>query len=179
MIWDGIHMYVSNICTKANRTLWFLRRNLYSCPQEVKEAAYKGFVRPVLGYGSTVWDPSGVGLQEELETVQKHAARFVTGNFNCEKNPSRKGGKTVDLYCYLKVSKVKPVYQQITLLPKLGMVETSTLRHFRLPLLIQMFIKVASSPEYQGLEYPPRFSDLICWRCSPARTQCTLCFRIN
>ena len=33
---------VSNVCTKANRTLVFLRRNLYSCPQEVKEAAYKG-----------------------------------------------------------------------------------------------------------------------------------------
>ena len=31
-----------------------LRRNLYSCPQEVKEAAYKGLVRPVLDYGSSV-----------------------------------------------------------------------------------------------------------------------------
>ena len=37
MICDGIH--VSNICTKANRTLGFLRRNIYACPQEVKEAA--------------------------------------------------------------------------------------------------------------------------------------------
>ena len=46
-----------NVCTKANRTLGFLRRNLYSCPQEVKEAAYKGLVRPVLNYGSSVWDP--------------------------------------------------------------------------------------------------------------------------
>ena len=33
--------HVSNVCTKANRTLRFLKRNLYSCPQEVKEAAYK------------------------------------------------------------------------------------------------------------------------------------------
>ena len=49
--------HVSNVCTKANRTLGFRRRNLYSCPQEVKEAAYKGLVRPVLGYGSSVWDP--------------------------------------------------------------------------------------------------------------------------
>ena len=49
--------HVSNVCTKANRTLGFLRRNLYSCPQEVKEAAYKGLVRPVLDYGSLVWDP--------------------------------------------------------------------------------------------------------------------------
>ena len=76
--------HVSNVCTKANRTLGFLRRNLYSCPQEVKEAAYKGLVHPVLDYGSSVWDPPGVVLQEELESVQKHAARFVTGNYNYE-----------------------------------------------------------------------------------------------
>ena len=49
--------HVSNICTKANRTLGFLRQNLHSCPQEVKEAAYKGLVCPVLEYGSSVWDP--------------------------------------------------------------------------------------------------------------------------
>ena len=44
--------HVSNVRTKANRTLGFLRRHLYSCPQEVKEAAYKGLVCPVLDYGS-------------------------------------------------------------------------------------------------------------------------------
>ena len=48
---------VSNACTKANRTLGFLRRNLHSCPQEVKEAVYiKRLVCPVLDYGSSVWD---------------------------------------------------------------------------------------------------------------------------
>ena len=76
--------YVSNVCTKVNRTLGFLRRNLYSCPLEVKEAAYKGLVRPVLDYGSSIWDPPGVVLQEELESMQKRAARFVTGNYNHE-----------------------------------------------------------------------------------------------
>ena len=76
--------HVSNVCTKANRTLGFLRRNLYSCHQEVKEAAYKGLVRPVRDYGSSVWDPPGVVLQEELESVQKRAARFATGNYNYE-----------------------------------------------------------------------------------------------
>ena len=49
--------HISNICTKANRTLGFLRRTLFSCPQNVKEAAYKGMVRPILQYGSSVWDP--------------------------------------------------------------------------------------------------------------------------
>ena len=65
--------------------------------------------------------------------------------------PMRKGGKTIDLYCYIKVLKAKPVYQQMTLSPKLGVLEISTLWHFRLPLLIQMFIKVASSPRLSGI----------------------------
>ena len=61
-----------------------LRRNLYSCPQEVKEAAYKRLVHPILDCGSSVRDPPGVFLQEELESVQKRAARFVIGNYNYE-----------------------------------------------------------------------------------------------
>ena len=42
---------------------------------------YKGLLHPVLEYGSSVWDPSGILLQEELEEVQKRAARFVTSNY--------------------------------------------------------------------------------------------------
>ena len=40
--------HIRNVCSKANRTLGFLRRNLFSCPQDVKEAAYKSMVRPIL-----------------------------------------------------------------------------------------------------------------------------------
>ena len=69
--------------------------------------------------------------------------------------PSRKGGKTIDLYCYVKVLKVKPVYQQMTLSRKLGVLEISTLWHFRLLLLIQMlFINVASSLRLSGIGMP-------------------------
>ena len=35
---------------------------------------------PVLEYGSSVWDPQGVVLQEETEMVQNKPARFVTSN---------------------------------------------------------------------------------------------------
>ena len=73
--------HVSNICTKANRTLGFPRRNLAACPLDVKESAYKGLVRPILEYGSSVWDPQSILLQDELEKDQKRAARFVTGNY--------------------------------------------------------------------------------------------------
>ena len=73
--------HISNICTKANRCLGFLRRTLFSCPQNVKEAAYKGMVRPILEYESSVWDPHTDKLREELEKVQNRAARFVTRNY--------------------------------------------------------------------------------------------------
>ena len=36
----------------------------------MKEAAYKGMVRPILEYGRSVWDPHPDKLQEELEKVQ-------------------------------------------------------------------------------------------------------------
>ena len=65
--WFAMETHISNICTKAGRALGYLGRNLYACPQEVKEAAYKGLVHPVLEYSSSVWNPSGVGFQDELE----------------------------------------------------------------------------------------------------------------
>ena len=62
--------HISSICTKANRYLGFMRRTLFSCPQDVKAAAYKQMVRPILEYGCSVWDPYTDKLQEELEKVQ-------------------------------------------------------------------------------------------------------------
>ena len=61
------NIHIINIFTKANRTLGFLRRNLKSSPQDLKEAAYKTMVRPILEFGSSVWDPYTKGLQDELE----------------------------------------------------------------------------------------------------------------
>ena len=71
--------HISSMCTrKANRTLGFLRRNLYQCPQDVKEAAYRGLVRPILEYGSCVWilkddwntGKSKMGVSQEKEERQ-------------------------------------------------------------------------------------------------------------
>ena len=56
------HITKNSFCT-----IGFLRRNLFSCPQDVKEAAYKGLVRPVLEYGSSVWDPH---IKEEGEGIE-------------------------------------------------------------------------------------------------------------
>ena len=158
MICNAIH--VSNICTKANRTLGFRRRNFYTCPQKVKEAAYKGLVYPVLEYSGSVWDPSGVGLQNELEKIQNQSARFVLGNYNFETGnmtsilehlkweslkKRRRDSRLILLY---KGLKVKPVYQQMTLYPWLGAAGIITPWHTRSPLLILISISVAFSPDH-------------------------------
>ena len=44
----------------------------------MKEAAYITCLSGFLEYGSCVWDPQGVFLQEEIEKVQN---RFVTSNY--------------------------------------------------------------------------------------------------
>ena len=142
---------VSNTCTKTNRTLGFLRRNLYACPQEVNEAAYKGLVRPVLDYSSSIWDPSGAGLQNELEKVQNRAARFVTGNHNFDTGsmtgilehlkwePLKKRRGDSRLILLYKGLKVKPVYKLMTLSPLLGAVGIIILWHIRSPLLTPIY----------------------------------------
>ena len=71
-----------NVRSKANRTLEFLRRDIFSCLQVVIEAAYNSMVRPILEYGSTVWDPHCNGLNDE--NVQKRAVWFVTRNYSYE-----------------------------------------------------------------------------------------------
>ena len=73
-------------------------------------------VRPILEYGSTIWDPHCNGLNDELENVQKRAARFVTRNYSYETgsmtgileelkwgNPPRRGGRIIDSYYCTKV----------------------------------------------------------------------------
>ena len=116
--------HVSNICTNANRTLGFLRRNLAACPRDVIESAYKGLMQPFLEYRSSVWDPQSILLQDELEKVQKGAARFVTGKYTYETGSltgileqpvgifEKRGGMIVDSEHFIKVSRAQP---QVTL----------------------------------------------------------------
>ena len=78
MTWDGI--YVSSTCVQRQTEHLVSWGGLYPCPRDVKEAAYKRLVRLVLEYGSFVWDPQGVVIQEEIEKLQKRAVMFVTSN---------------------------------------------------------------------------------------------------
>ena len=63
--------HVSNICTKANRILGFLRRNLAACPQDVKESAYKELVRPILEYVVQLGTPKVYFFKMNLRRFRK------------------------------------------------------------------------------------------------------------
>ena len=60
--------HASNICTKVNRSIGC---DLSASPRDVKESAYKALVRPVLEYGSSIWDPRSILLKMSLRRFRK------------------------------------------------------------------------------------------------------------
>jgi hypothetical protein len=74
--------HIQQTTSKANRTLGFIQRNLYSCPKHTKESAYKTLVRPLVEYTSAVWDPHTKDLSNQIEMIQKRAARFVCNDYS-------------------------------------------------------------------------------------------------
>ena len=69
--------HVSEISTKATKTLGFLRRNLAFAPRSTKEVAYKTLVRPKLGYATPIWSPHSKLQINQIEKVQRTAARWT------------------------------------------------------------------------------------------------------
>ena len=69
---------------KANRVLGMLRRNLKGCSKSIKSTAYLALVRPILEYASSVCDPHESKYIDQLEMVQRRAARFVCNNYRRE-----------------------------------------------------------------------------------------------
>ena len=78
-----------NVCRKANSVLGFLRRNTSSCPKEIKEKCFKSLVKPILEYGCSVWDPHQQVQIENLEKVQKNAARYILNDYNFVKGQTK------------------------------------------------------------------------------------------
>lgn len=80
--------HINQVCAKANKTLGFLRRNLKVSSRKIKETAYKAFVRPILEYACSVWDPHTEQEIDKLEAVQRRAARFVLRRYRQTDSPS-------------------------------------------------------------------------------------------
>jgi len=76
------NIHTQSTIKKANNSLSFLRRNITSCPKDIKAQSYKTLVRPTLKYAGTVWDPHTATNINQLEAVQRRAARFVKGDYS-------------------------------------------------------------------------------------------------
>ena len=69
--------HISEISSKATKTFGFLRRNLAFAPRSTKEVAYKTLVRPKLEYAAPIWSPYSKLQINQVEKVQRTAARWT------------------------------------------------------------------------------------------------------
>ena len=69
---------VQRITTKATNTRLFLQRNLTFSDSETRLMCYKTYVRPIVEYASSVWDPVGNNtLVEKIESIQRKSLRWI------------------------------------------------------------------------------------------------------
>ena len=74
--------HIVNMCNKATRTFNMLRRNLHHCSPQIKEISYKALIRPILEYSAAVWDPHRLKEKQQIERIQRRAARWVKCDYS-------------------------------------------------------------------------------------------------
>ena len=79
------HSHIETLCHKANRTLGFLKHNIYNLPRHLHERSYKQLVLPMLHYCSSIWDPYHHNAIKQLEMIQHWQSCTV-----CHKQPMAK-----------------------------------------------------------------------------------------
>ena len=77
----SLNEHINSVTKKANNTRAFLQRNINRCPEAIKTLCYQAFVRPIVEYASTVWDPSTEKNIKSVKNVQRQAARFVKSDY--------------------------------------------------------------------------------------------------
>ena len=71
--------HVNNVTAKGVSSLGFIRRNILTNSEAVKNMAYKQLVRPALVYVSTVWDSVSNTAVRRQKAVQRKATRLICG----------------------------------------------------------------------------------------------------
>ena len=70
LTWDN---HINHICTEAGKRLSIIKRLSNCIAPLTKIHIYKSFIRPVLEYGSVIFDSCSISLAEKIECVQKQA----------------------------------------------------------------------------------------------------------
>ena len=79
---------VAKVIAKAQRSLGFIRRNIRTTNRDIKTKAFNTIVRPTLEYAASVWAPGQKFLQQDIEKVQRRAARYVCGKYSYRESVS-------------------------------------------------------------------------------------------
>ena len=71
-------MHINQMICKANRILGLIRHTCNDVKDPLtRKILYLAHVRPILEYGSEIWNPSTKGLITAIERVQRRATRFI------------------------------------------------------------------------------------------------------
>ena len=74
--------HINQITTKANNYLNFIKRNIQTNNPKLKESAYKTYVRPLVEYAASVWDPEQNKYIEKIEMIQHRAIRYIFNDYS-------------------------------------------------------------------------------------------------
>ena len=74
--------HISRIIGRANSALAFFRRNFGQCMQEVKAKCYQTYIRPILEYAAVIWSPYMQTYIQQVEMIQRKAARFIFSDYS-------------------------------------------------------------------------------------------------
>ena len=74
--------HIETVTSRANKVLGLIKRNLWNCPKSVRETVYTTLVRPKFQYAYNAWDPHYQKDKAALESVERKAARSVTGKYD-------------------------------------------------------------------------------------------------
>jgi len=81
--------HITKISAKANNCRIFLQRNLTKSSRETKLTCYRTYVRPILEYTASVWDPvENSTLTNKIEMVQRKAARWISNRWDRTSSPT-------------------------------------------------------------------------------------------
>ena len=103
--------HIAIMTHKANSKLSFLRRNLKSCPEKLKQTAYFSWIRSFMEYGATVWDPyqnttllklrgCSVELQGSSKVCILDTLVFLICLMCLGRRLFLKGDRRLDLFCF-------------------------------------------------------------------------------
>ena len=73
------HMQIKYIIEKAWTRINVMRKFKFELDRKSLEIIYTSFIRPLLEYGSGIWDNCTVLEKQNIEKIQLEAARIVTG----------------------------------------------------------------------------------------------------